>query len=328
MDRRDTLASLLAIGSTFLPIPSVAQDSAKIRKIGYLSQGLPGKDDEEGLRAILKSVGYEEGKNVTIEWRFSERNADKLPGLAADLVNRNVDLILAFSNEEAAAAKEATRTIPIIMMWALSPVESGLIQSLSHPGGNITGTTYFEPEMLTKAFQLLTDVRPKARRIAVLWNSSYAYNPYATGMKMVENLAAPLGMRIEYFSVAQTEQLAPTLKRIAGSRADALIHLQSPVFYYRIAEVAAMALEKKLPSIATIPTWVDRGGLLAYHPSIAVGMKRIASYIDRILRGAKPAELSVEMPTEYRFHINLKTAAAIGVPIPASVRVLANRVIE
>ena len=201
-----------------------APKSAAVRRIGYLTLDSPYEGEAEAFKAALQEAGYgEEAKRLVIEYRHAKRDMDSLPALAADLVRRKVDLIIGFSNDEIKAAMQATRTIPIVMLWPGSPVEDRLVESLSRPGGNVTGTTYFEPEMLTRSFHLLMEARPTIRRIAVLWNSSPGYLTYKIGMRRVDELSAARGVQLEYYDVHRTEELTPNLQRIASSRADALL---------------------------------------------------------------------------------------------------------
>lgn len=322
--------SLMLSGVVLIAIPSrlFAQSSpSKVRRIGYLSAE-PESQGNKGFSDVLQEFGYKEGENLVIEWRWGNRNSETLMAHAADLVDRRVELIVGFANGETKAVMRATRTIPIVMLWSGSPVEDGLVKSLARPEGNVTGTTYFEPEMLVRSFHLLREVRPSMRRTAVLWSSSAEYITYRLGMEQVDRLASSLGVQLEYFEVTKTEELPSVLKRISESRADALFFMQAPVFYYRAPEITAMALERKLPSIGSVPFWIDRGGLLAYTPDTAKILRRAASFVDRILRGAKPAELPIEQPDRYLLGVNMKTAKAIGVDVPKAVLLQAERIIE
>jgi len=329
--RRSQRRRFLVLAGTALaaPLQLLAQTTGRVRRIGYLSLQLPDEAADKSFKESLRAAGYETAKDdVVVEWRWGNRNRDNLPALAADLVNRNVELIVAFSNEETAAAVRATRAVPIVMLWVIAPVENGYIDSLSHPGGNVTGTTYFDPEMLTRTFQLLREVVPAARRLAVLWSPHPDMRGYDLGMTKVDRLAAQLGVKMDYFGVTRTEQLPSALERIAATRPDGLIYLQDDVFYGRAREISAMALERKIPSIGTVPFWVDVQGLLTYCPDVYEIMRRNADYVVRILRGAKPSDLPVEQPTRYGLGVNLKTARAIGATIPHSVLAQADRVVE
>jgi putative tryptophan/tyrosine transport system substrate-binding protein len=241
-------------------------------------------------------------------------------------VNRNVELIVAFSNAEAIAVKRATKTIPIVLLWGSAPVEDGLVASLTHPGGNLTGTTYFEPILLTRSFQFLREAKPSARRVAVVGTPSYI--GYREGMDAVARLAPSLGIQLGYFDVTHTDQLPAMLEKVGAWRPDALFFLQGHLFYYRVTEIAAFALEHKLPSIGSIPGWTSRGGLLAYHSDTDETIGRCASFVDRILRGAKPADMPVEMPSRYDLSINMKTAKALSLTIPQSLLTQATHVIQ
>jgi len=328
MNRRDTLLSLLTLSSIAIPLPSFAQESGRIRKIGYLTleHHELGKGSPKNLSNALKKIGYEEGRNLIIESRWADRSLESLPALAAELVDRKVELIAAFSNAEAIAVRDVTRTIPIVLIWGGSPVEEGLVTSLTHPGGNITGTTYFEPMMLTRSFQFLREAKPSALRIAVV--GDHTSNYYREGMEAIAKSAPSLGVRLNYFDVTDTDQVPSMLRKVASSRPDGLFFLQGPPFYHRVSEIASFALEHKLPSIGSTSFWTARGGLLAYHSNPQETIARCASFIDRILRGARPADLPIEMPKRYELTINAKTAKALDLKIPQSLLIQATQVMQ
>ncbi len=322
--------TLLAAPCLALAFPKwlSAQRPNKVRRIGYLSLQRATERQDQFFVEILQSVGLEVGKNVDVEWRWADLDQARLPALATDLVASKVDLLVGFSNGEILALKNATTKIPIVMLWAVAPDEDGLVASLRRPGGNVTGTTYFEPSMLTKSFQLLMNVMPSARRIAVLWDSSPRFQAYRIGMRRVDALAASMGIQLQYFAVTRPEEVASALTDVVGSRPDGLMYLQDVVFYYKAADIAAMALERKMPSVGTVHFYVDRGGLLAYYPDPREIGLRTAAYIDRIFRGANPADLPVEQPTRYRLAINMTTANALGLEVPRSLLLQADRAIR
>ena len=278
------------------------------------------------LGTTLQKVGFEEGKNLLVEKRFTSGKSEQLNELARDLVRRNVELIIAWGNYSIEAAMRATSTIPIVMLTAGAPVEAGFVKSLARPGGNVTGTTYNSPETAGKLLEILRDTVPGARRVAVLWN------PNSPGIRLYEaqfaRAARVLGIASQYFDVTQSEQVTEALEAIGRMRPDALYLVNDFVLGTRLAQIATFTLEHKLATVGTSPAWVDGGGLLYYGPDVLRIVERTASYVDRILRGAKPAELPIEQPTKYELMVNLKSAKALGLKIPQSILVRADRVIE
>lgn len=322
---------LLASGALFVtPYPLLAQPSAGVRTIGVLSlaseSSLFGQFTRKALLDALRAAGHEEGRNLTVEWRWGSGKLEALPALAADLVARKVEVIVAILNDAIAPAILTTQTIPIVMMFASVPIEMGFIASLSRPGGNVTGTTYTDPETSPKFLQFLKEVRPSISRIAMLWNPAYP------GMRsygvVLDRVAPSIGIQLQNFDVTRAEHVPAALERIAASRPDGFLFVQDPVVEPRIPEIVAFARKHKLPSIGSAPRWTNLGGLLGYFPDSLNLIGRTASYVDRILRGAKPADLPVEQPTMYQLEVNLQTAKAIGLTIPQSLLVRADRVIE
>lgn len=299
-----------------------------MRRIGVLFSGPAAQrvSAQNLLRDALRRLGYKEGENLLIDWRFVETAAESVSGQAESLVSGKVELIVTVGNPAAVAAKHATHMIPIVM-WAVgTPVETGLVQSLARPGGNITGTTYNSTETAGKVLQILRDVVPAAKTVAVLWD------PEFPGMRLyaaeANAAATAMGIRFQYFEVTRPEAVTPALGRIAASRPDALYVALSPVVAIRMPEIAAFAIKLKLVSIGTGPNYVTSGGLLYYGPNNATIAERTASYVDRILRGAAPADLPVEQPTTYEFVINTTTAKALGLVIPQTILARADRIVE
>lgn len=321
------MIALLSLGTVSAHCATYAQ-AQKVRRIGVLFPGpaAPRVRGQKLLRDALQRLGYKEGENLVIEWRFLETKSESLAGLAEDLVRQNVELIVAISNLSADAAKNATRTIPIVMHGTGTPVETGLIQSFSHPGGNITGTTFNSTETAGKTLQVLRDVVPKAKTVAVLWNPDFP------GVRLYadqgDSAAITMGITLRHFHATRPDAIPGALDRIAASRPDALFVALDPVIATHIAEIAAFAVKHKLASIGTGATYVDSGGLLYYGPNLESIIERTASYVDRILRGAAPSGLPVEQATKFELVINLKTAKALRFKIPQSVLVQADRIIE
>ena len=327
MKRRRFVASAAALA---MPFAARAQQAPRAWRIGYLT--LDAAFSETARRytpvfeAALRRAGYEAGRNLVIEYRRADGNVARLPALAEELVRLNVDLIVASTNEPIAAARSATRTIPIVMLTGTTPVEMGFAESLARPGGNVTGTLWNAPETAAKYIEVIRDAAPKAARVALLWNPSYP------GMRLyvpaVSAAASRLGMSVSYFDVAHGDEIPRALDRIAATRPDALYFVVEAVTGSRIREVAAFALERKLLSVGTAPQWVNAGGLLYYGPDLVHSLERTANYVDRILRGSRPAELPIELPTRFEMAVNAKTARAIGYSVPPALLARADKVIE
>lgn len=324
VQRRQFLTACGALIAT--PLASFAQERSKVRSVGCLSLWSTSPWFQEQLSAALQTVGYEEGRNLVIEWRWADGKPENLAALAVNLVNRRVDVIVAPLDDEILAAKQATRAIPIVMVFASAPVEMGIVASLRRPAGNVTGTTWYSPETAQKMLQILNEAQPSANRIAVLRNPEYP------GMRLYardfDRAAHALGMQLEYFDATRGEAVPAILDRIAASRANGFVFAEDPVLRPHGAAVAKFVRDRKWVSIGSSGAWGQAGGLFSFAPSIGETLRRTASFVDRILRGANPAELPVEMPTQYEFAINLKTAKAIGLKIPQSVLMRADRVIE
>lgn len=263
---------------------------------------------------------------MVIEWRWADGKPENLAALAGNLVNRRVDVIVAPLDDEILAAKRATRSIPIVMVYASAPVEMGIVASLRRPGGNVTGTTWYTPETAQKMLQILNEAQPSANRIAVL------RNPLYPGMELYgadfDRAAPSLGVHVEYFDATRGDAVPVMLDRIAASRANGFVFAEDPVLAPYRAAVAEFVRDRKWVSIGSTGRWVEAGGLFSFAPSDGEILKRAAGFVDRILRGANPADLPVEEPTKFEFAVNLKTAKAIGFKVPQSVLARADRVIE
>ena len=251
---------------------------------------------------------------------------ERLSALADEVVRLKPELIVAHNNESIAAVKRATRTIPIVMQTGWLPVENGFVESLARPGGNITGAVWIGLEQSGKVLQLLGEALPRAGRIAVLRDPSFRGTEWWEAEE--QRAATQLGMKLQYFGVARLDDVEPALEQIGALRPDALFLAGTAVTFSRASEIAKFAIERKLPTISNISFFVDRGALLSYGPDILAITDRTASFVDRILRGAKPADLPVELPAKFELVINAKTASAIGYKIPQSLLARADRVIE
>jgi putative tryptophan/tyrosine transport system substrate-binding protein len=318
---------LLALGVT-----AEAQQPTKVPRIGYLSNTDAATDSAraEGIRLALRDLGYIEGQNIAIEYRYAEGKNDRQPELAADLVRLNVDLIVVAGGDPLIrAAKNATNTIPIVMTGSGSnPVKAGLVESLARPGGNVTGRTSLTTELGGKRLELLKEAVPKLVRVAVLNDPT---TPGAT-REVKEDLtvaARALGLTIRTWEVRAVEDFDRTFAEINKDRPDGLyVYLAGGRLRPNAKRIAGFALKSRLPSAFNTRQAVDAGGLMSYGADLADGYRRVAYYVDRILKGAKPAELPVEQPTKFELVINLKTAKQIGVTIPQSLLYRADKVIK
>ena len=278
------------------------------------------------FRQGLKELGYIEGKNIAIEYRYAEGKADRLPTLAAELVGLNVDVILTSSTPSVLAVKKATSTIPIVFVSINDPVASGVVTSLARPGGNITGLTILGPELSGKRLELLKEAVPKATRVAFLWNSA---NP-AQGLLWKESQAAAQELRLQLQSleVRSSNDFDNAFEAVLRERSQALITVPEPLINTHLKRIVEFAAKNRLPAMYANPQFVDAGGLMSYAPDYSAQYRRAATYVDKILKGAKPADLPVEQPTKFEFIINLKTAKQIGLTIPPNVLARADRVIR
>ncbi len=320
------------VAGSLLASPVIeAQRADKPRRVGFLSldsaQSVAGRQALELFPAALAKFGYGEGRNLQIEWRWADGKSADLPRLAAGLVRLPVDIIVARTHAPIVAAKNATGSIPIVMLNGNFPVEIGLVESLARPGGNVTGTSYISPETLGKQMQVLKEVVPRARRVAVLLVPAGDVQ-YAQLMRSsLEQAAGRLGMTVEFFDVQRPEEVAGALDNVASSGADAMFYPGSPILRTRTDEIMDFLRNRKLPSMAMIPTFAEAGGLVHYAPDTQEFFDRTASYVARILMGANPADLPIQQPTKFELVINLKTAKAIGITVAPAILVRADRLI-
>ncbi|MGH7772698.1 MAG: ABC transporter substrate-binding protein, partial [Candidatus Binatia bacterium] len=296
-------------------------------RIGYLSAGPSGPSPNiEGFREGLRALGYVEGQNIAIEYRYAAGRDDRLADLAAELVRLKVDLIVTDSSPAARAAQKATKTIPIVMAASGDPIGTGLIASLSRPGGNITGLTHLSPELSGKRLELLKEVVPKASRVAILWNAA---NPdKVSDFRETEAAARALRVQLQSLEVRGAEDFDKAFAAATSGRAHALITLSDPLTGSRGRRILDFALKNRLPAMYGERGFVDAGGLMSYGHIPADLHRRAATFVDKILKGTKPADLPVEQPVKFEFVINLKTAKQIGLTIPPNVLVRADKVIK
>lgn len=327
---RLVLAVSLTISLFVASLAADAQQPGKVWRIGYMS--VPSRQSAEDLIQIflqaLRERGWVEGQNLLIEWRWAEGKLERLPDFAAELVRLNVDLIVAPQPPSALAAKNATRTIPIVFMFSGDPVAEGLVASLARPGGNATGLTFTPTlDILGKQLELLKETVPKASRVAVLWNAARAA-VQAPALSEVERAARSLGLELQVLGVQGPEDFDRVFKAMTRERANALFVLADSMLWLHRQRLAHLAATHRLPSMHSQREHVESGGLMAYGVNLAWHLRRAAFYIDRILKGTKPADLPVEQPSKFELVINLKTAKVLGLTIPQTVLLRADRVIE
>jgi putative ABC transport system substrate-binding protein len=281
---------------------------------------------DQAFRLGLRDLGWVEGKNISIEYRYAEGRSVRLPDLAADLVRLKVDIIVASATTAALAAQKATRAIPIVVAAGGDPVASGLGESLARPGGNVTGLSTMAQELGGKRLELLKEIVPKLSRVAVLWNPQSTASQL--GWKEIQLPARQLGIQLHSLEVRSPNDFDKAFEDATRARAGALFLTGEPVINTNLKRIADVAAKSRLPSISHRSEFADAGGLLTYGPDRADMHRRAATYVDKILKGAKPADLPVEQPTRFELVVNMKTAKALGITIPQSVLFRADRVIE
>ena len=314
---------LLAVGVT-----AQAQQPKKVPRIGFLIGSSPAAIAAriEAFRQGLRDLGYVEGKNIVIEWRYAEGKLDRLPALAAELVRLKIDIIVTGAPATTRAAKEATVTIPIVMAQDSDPVANGFVASLARPGGNITGLSTLAPELSGKQLELLKETVPRLSRMAVLGNSTLPGN--AQALKEMELAAGAFKVQLQYVDVLDLKDIETAFRAVSKGRADAVLVLGNPIFLSQRIQITDLAVKSRLPAIYERPEYVDDGGLMTYGVNINELYRRAATYVDKILKVAKPADLPVEQPKKFELIINLKAAKQIGLTIPPSMLARADKVIK
>ncbi len=330
MERR-TFLVMIAGGLLTAPLAAEAQQPGKVYRIGWLASTPPTTPEAlrvwEAFTQGLRDLGYVEGKNILIERRYSEGRFERLPELAAELVRLKVDLIVASAAPEARAAKQATLTIPIVMVAAGEAVEVGLVASLARPGGNVTGLTQMLPELTGKRLELLKEIVPKLSRVAILWNSA---NPAKVpDWKGTQVAARTLGIALYPAEVRGPDDFERAFNAMSREKLDALMTLDDPLTTRYRTQIVDFAAKKRLPAVYGVSLFVaDADGLMSYGTHYPDLFRRAAAYVDKILKGAKPADLPIEQPTKFELVINLKTAKALGLTIPPSLLLRADEVIR
>jgi putative ABC transport system substrate-binding protein len=302
-----------------------AQQPGKIPRVGLLIAGSPiyMRDRINLLRQGLRDLGYIEGKSIIIEDRYAEAKLERLPDLAAELVRLNVDVIISAGTPGVRAAKNATTIIPILFTDVGDPVAAGIVASLARPGANVTGLSIFAPELSGKRLELLKEAFPKVTRVAHLWTPDLA----GQGLKGMQAAASTLGLQLEIIEVRKTEDFGGAFEKVKN-RAHALTAQTAPIINIHQKQILEFAAKSRIPAIYSQRDWVEAGGLMSYGVSFADLWRRLATFVDKILKGTKPVDLPVEQPTKFEFIINLKTAKQMGLTIPPNVLARADRVIR
>ena len=332
--RRREFISLLAGAAAAWPRIVRAQQGTKIPRIGVLSpsrseDSYPNRVTLNAFVAGLRELGYAEGQNITIERELAGSNADRLRELASELVKRQVDVIVALSTTAARPAKQATSVIPIVAIAMADPVEDELVASLARPGGNVTGTTFLGPELVTKRLELLGEVVSSHSHVAVLWHPHAYGDRTMDGMvKEAEHAAQTLGMQLQFLPANSPEEITGAFSNVTRDGVDALCVFPSPMLFAEYGRIVSLVAEKRLPTIYAAREGVERGGLMSYGANLADLGRQTAPYVDKILKGAKPAELPVQQPTKFELVINLKAAKALGLTITRDFQLIADEVIE
>jgi putative ABC transport system substrate-binding protein len=326
VDRRCFLRTSLAGGLAW-PVAAGAQQAGRTVRLGYLSPRSGPTHLDEAFRQTLRELGWAEGQNLMIEYRWADGRSERLAEFATELAQQNVDVIFAAVSQAAEAARKATRTVPIVFATASDPVVSGLATTLGRPGGNATGLSSLPGVgFVGKQLQLLKEVLPTASRVALLWNSTNS--PHATLVKEAKVAAASVRVTLRPLEVSVSTGLEVAFDVLTGERAELLLVLADPMFFVHRARLADLAAKSRMPAIYGLREHADAGGFMSYAASFPDLFRRAAQYVDKILKGSKPAELPIERPARFEMVINLKTAKALGLTIPPSLLARADQVIE
>ncbi len=330
MNGRRKLLTAFGLCALAAPLGAFAQQPAKVWRIGFFYFGSRQSAMDTGRYQLflqgMRELGYVEGKNFVIEARFADGVNQSLPGLAAELVESKVDVIVTTGSPANIAAQRATRTIPIVVTVSSDPIGEKLAASLARPGGNVTGLSSVNVDVVQKHVELLATTLPRLLRIAVLLNPDNA--GHAPMLENIRGAAQRTDKQVQVVRAGTTEEIERGFAAMTSGRADALIILGDTFFLQQIRQIAGFALKRRLPSIATIPEYAEAGGLMSYGSNITAGFRRAATYVDKILKGAKPGDLPIEQPTTYELVVNSRTAKALGIAIPQELLLRADKVIE
>ncbi|HXX07690.1 MAG TPA: ABC transporter substrate-binding protein [Pseudolabrys sp.] len=333
MRRRDFIKAIAGSAAAW-PLLARAQQTTKIARIGLLSVGRGDKTDAsrgmlDGFVAGLLELGYTEGRNIAFERKFADGDVGKLRGLAQELVDQRVDAIVAQATPAARAAKQTTSAIPIVGIGMADPVEDELVSTLARPGGNVTGTTFLGPELVSKRLQLLKEIVPRLSRVAVLWHPrAYGERTMAGMVKEIEGASQFLGTKLQMVPAVSPDDLSVAFATMTKDGGDGLIVFPSPMLFSQYSRIVSFAANNRLPTIYAAREGVELGGLVSYGVNLPNLSRATAIYLDKILKGAKPAELPVQQPTKFELVINTKTAGALGLTISRDVLLIADEVIE
>jgi len=325
MRRRQFLT--LVGGAASLPLAARAQQTVAPRRIGVLLVGLsPDSKEAQHFRKGLLDAGYTEGRNLAIEWRSAKGDYKRVPDLVAELLQNKVEAIVMDSTFATQVAMRVTSTVPIIMALVVDPVGSGLVPSLAHPGANVTGLSMMTTELNSKRLQLLKEVVPQLTRAAVLWNPDHPF--HAKVVKDLKVIAPSLSLELSFAGMRTPDQFEEAFSDVGRTRAQALYVVEDPIFFAGRVKLLGLASAARLPTVHELRRFPEAGALMSYGPDLHDLFRRAASYVDRILKGAKAADLPIEQPTKFEFIINLKTARALGLDIPSTLLTFADGVIE
>jgi putative ABC transport system substrate-binding protein len=327
VDRRRFLLISLA-GTLSEPLAVEAQEGGNLKRVGYVGYDEPGSDPSaiSGLRQGLRDLGYVENQNIVVEYRFAKGQLDRLPGLVRELINLKVGVLITQGTAVTAAVKKATSTTPIVTVSS-DPVGLGFVESMAHPGGNITGLSFGSGEGFSgKWLELIRETAPKVSRVGIIWNPSNSSG--VASVRRMEVLARGLGLQLSSHTVRAPADIDTAFAAVSSTRLGALVVLTDPLVVAQKERLVKLAAAGRIPTIFGLREFVQIGGLMSYGPSLTDLWRRSAAYVDRILKGGKPADLPVEEPTKYELVINLKTAKALGLTIPPSLMARADQVIE
>jgi putative ABC transport system substrate-binding protein len=324
IERRKFLATLGG-GVAAWPLAARAQPSGRTYRIGFLGPGSYVERNIDALRMGLRRLGYEEGRNIVIEYRWAEGRYDRLSELVAELVKLNVDVLVTAGTPGALAAKQATSTIPIVLAAVGDPVAAGIVASLARPGGNVTGLTFFFVEVCAKRVELIKEAIPALSRIAVLINPANPSHLFA--LSAMQGMASPLGVELVTVEAKGLDDIAATIATITARRARALVAIDDPLFIFIARQIAELALQNSVPMIGFKPQ-AEAGALMDYGVDLVDLYSRSASFVDKILKGSPPADLPIERAVKFELTVNLKTAKALGIELPTSILLRANEILE
>jgi putative ABC transport system substrate-binding protein len=327
MDRRTFVSA--AVGTLLVgAFPVYAQPANKVPRIGVLHPGTPASAPQsvEAFRQGLREHGYEEGKNIVVEHRYTESRPERVAEVAAEFVRLKVDVIVTSLDVATAAVKRQTQTIPIVMAISIDPVSTGFVSSLARPGGNVTGLSTMAPELAAKRLELLREAVPGLSRVAIMWNTNVPGN--LLEYKEAGDAARSMRLQLQSVEVSSVDDFERAFSALKTGGAEALIVAGSGLTSTNAGQIANLAMKHRLPSMVSSRDRVDAGGLMAYGPNLAELWRRAATFVDKILKGAKPGELPVEQPTKFELVINMKTAKALGLTIPPSLLRRADEVIQ